>query len=167
MKRYLLRSLKYFVKLVLTLVLILACLAAAKMIPTKVDEIFVNGYDSLWQIALIIAALSLFYPKFGYGRRAAFLPGEPSEIEGKVVKSMVARGYVPEGAGVLPTDRPSSEGKPLVFRSSSTFQRIFRLGEDRITMEKTATGYEIEGKVKDITRVAAFLETVYSAPDEL
>lgn len=154
MKRYLLRSLKYFLKLAVVLVLILAVLAAAKMIPSKIDEMFVNGYDSLWQIALIIAVLSLLYPRFGYGSRTVFLPGEPSEVGGKVVEAMAQRGYIPESADAS------------VFRSSSTYMRILRLGEDRITFEKTATGYDIEGKVKDVARVAAFLENVYSMPDE-
>jgi len=156
MKRYLLRSLKYFLKLTVILVLILAVLATAKMVPSKIDEMFVNGYDSLWQIALIIAGLSLLYPRFGYGRRSAFIPGEPGEVRSKVVKAMAQRGFIPE----------DGTSDPMVFRSNSTYMRILRLGEDAVTLEKTATGYDVEGKVKDIARVAAFLETIYSTPDE-
>lgn len=156
MKRYLLRSLKYFLKLALLLILILAVLAAAKMVPSKIDGMFVNGYDSVWQIALILAALSLLYPKFGYGRRSVFFPGDPSEVEAKTVKAMALRGFIPERKGA----------DSLEFRTSSTYMRILRLGEDRISFEKTATGFDIEGKVKDIARVAAFLENVAGTPDE-
>ena len=67
--RYLVRALKYFVQLMVILTIIIAILIVAKVVDSDISQIFVNGWDSLWQIALLMAAFAAVYPKIGYVRR--------------------------------------------------------------------------------------------------
>ena len=77
--RYLIRSVKYFVQLMVILCLIIAILIVAKVVDADISRIFVNGYDSLWQIALLMAVFAAIYPRFGYARRQAIVPGSDEE----------------------------------------------------------------------------------------
>ncbi|MBQ6556856.1 MAG: hypothetical protein IJL86_04860, partial [Bacteroidales bacterium] len=64
--RYFIRSVKYFVQLMVILTLIIVILVVAKVVDSDISKIFVNGYDSLWQIALLMAAFAAIYPRLGY-----------------------------------------------------------------------------------------------------
>ncbi|MBR4808789.1 MAG: hypothetical protein IK031_00735, partial [Bacteroidales bacterium] len=77
--KYLIRAVKYFVQLTVILSLIIAILIVAKVVDSDISKIFVNGYDSLWQIALMMAAFAAIYPSFGYGRRRVVVPGSDDE----------------------------------------------------------------------------------------
>ena len=69
--KYIIRSIKYFIQLMVILALIIAVLIVAKVVDSDISKIFVNGYDSLWQIALMMAAFAAIYPRFGYSKRQA------------------------------------------------------------------------------------------------
>ena len=56
--RYIVRAVKYFFQLMVILALIIAILVVAKVVDADISKIFVNGYDSLWQIALMMAAFA-------------------------------------------------------------------------------------------------------------
>ena len=77
--RYIIRSVKYFVQLMVILALIIAVLVLAKIVPGDISKIFVNGYDSLWQIALLMAVFAAIYPRLGYVKRQAVVPGSDEE----------------------------------------------------------------------------------------
>ena len=141
--KYLIRSVKYFVQLMVILTVIIAVLIVAKVVDSDISKIFVNGYDSLWQIALMMAAFAAIYPRFGYSRRQALLPGSDEEAAPVLEKVMKAYGYEKEA-------RPDAV---LAYRKSSGASRFFRLWEDRITVTRFVSGYELEGASKDVVRL--------------
>ena len=53
--KYLVRALKYFVYLFIILALLIAVLVLTKVVDGNLSTMFVNGTDSLWQIALVMA----------------------------------------------------------------------------------------------------------------
>ena len=140
---YLIRAVKYFGQLMVILTVIIAILIVAKVVDSDISKIFVNGYDSLWQIALMMAAFAAIYPRFGYSRRQAIIPGSDEEAGPQLEKAMSAFGYEKE---------QRSDGV-LSYRKRSGADRFMRLWEDRITVTRCATGYELEGPNKDVVRL--------------
>lgn len=141
--RYFIRAAKYFVQLLVILTLIIAALMVAKIVETDISKLFVNGYDSLWQIALLMAAFAAMYPRLGYARREAVLPGADDEVYPVLDRVMTAQGYVRESR---------SDGR-LCYRKSSFGARLSRLWEDRITVDRIATGFGLEGYNRDVVRL--------------
>lgn len=141
--KYLIRAVKYFVQLMVILSIIIAVLIVAKVVDSDISKIFVNGYDSLWQIALMMAAFAAIYPRFGYTRRPALVPGSDEEAQAVLDRVMEAHSYV----------REQCPGGKLCYRKRSTGDRITRLWEDRITVTRIITGYELEGIGRDVVRL--------------
>jgi len=141
--KYLVRAIKYFIQLAVLLAVFMEILILLKLSDANIDTMFVNGKDSIWQIALLLLAFALIYPRFGYCTRTVRIPGAFAEIAPGVKKKMEARGYVLE----------KEEGENLYFRLSSTFSRITRLGEDRISLTRSIDGFDVEGHSKDVIRV--------------
>ena len=141
--RYFIRSVKYFVQLMVILALIIAVLVLAKIVPGDISKVFVNGYDSLWQIALLMAAFAALYPRFGYARRHAVVPGSDEEALPVLDSVMRAHGYEKE---------QRTDGK-LCYRKKAVGDRLTRLWEDRITASRCVTGYELEGIGRDVIRI--------------
>ena len=77
--KYLIRSLKYYCYLIILLALIILALVLTGFVEADLSKMFVNGYDSLWQIALVMLAFAALYPRaedvgrphhaHGFGRR--------------------------------------------------------------------------------------------------
>lgn len=141
--RYLIRSVKYFFQLIIVLTLFIVILALLHVVESDPSRIFVNGLDSLWQIALIVAVFAAIYPKFGYTSRRIYMNGSFEQIFPSLEEEMQNRGYRLE----------NREGENLTFRMRSAVARISRLGEDRITMTRTLNGWSLEGPGKDVIRV--------------
>ena len=78
--KYLLRSIKYFIYLAVMLAIFIAALLALGFIEGPIDNIFKNGADSIWQMALIVAAFAAVYPMLGYGKRNVRIYGEPEQV---------------------------------------------------------------------------------------
>ena len=150
--RYLLRSVKYFIQLMIILTLVIAILIVAKVVDSDISKIFVNGYDSLWQIALIMAAFAAIYPRFGYAARRVVVPGSDEEVMPVLEKVMAARGY----------EREKRADGRICYRKSSIPDRIIRLWEDRISVERLATGFELEGYNRDVVRLVNSLRDAAS-----
>jgi len=148
--RYLIRSVKYFIQLMVILALIIAILIVAKVVDSDISKIFVNGYDSLWQIAILMAVFAAIYPRLGYGRRQALVPGADEEAEPVLQQVMQAHGYMELPSEAVPGDSPAR-----VFRKKAAGDRFTRLWEDRITVTRCLTGYELEGISKDIVRLCS------------
>ena len=147
--KYILRAAAYFLKMTVILVIIIFALAKLKFVNADLGTMFVNGYDSLWQIALILAAFSAVYPKLGYSRREARALGDPSLSEPALRDVMESHGYklseeTPEGVRVY------------VYRS--VFKRALAVWEDGISVKRTLAGYEFEGSTKIVVRLVSALE---------
>jgi hypothetical protein len=149
--RYFIRAAKYFVQLMVILAVIIAILVVAKVVDSDISKIFVNGYDSLWQIALMMACFAAIYPRFGYGRRQAIVPGSDEEVEPVLRRVMEAHGYVEEGDSSH--SLRMTDARVRRFRKKSVADRVMRIWEDRITVERCATGFELEGISRDVVRL--------------
>lgn len=147
--KYLVRSVKYFLSLLVVLVLVLLVLVKLNLVNSEIEDMFRNGYDSLWQIALILAAFSALYPKIGYGTRDVHAPGSLAEQRAAIVGYMDSRGYK-----LLKED-----DEKLEFVLRSPLSRLFRMFEDNIVVSKTFDGVRVEGLTKDIVRVASAIQS--------
>lgn len=154
--RYLIRALKYFARMAVILVLIIFILVKMKMLDGNLDEMFVHGRDSLWQIAAILAAFSLLYPKFGYCTRTLNLSGPAEDYYEGISVVMENRGYRPE--------KEDSQQRSYV--KKSPFDRALRIWEDRIVIRPVLGGFAIEGGTKDVVRLISALECRFTPPQE-
>lgn len=154
--KYIIRAVKYFFYFSLLLVIILTILSLAHVIDGNVETMFRDGYNSLWQIALMFAAVSAVYPVFGFVRKDTVIPGEYAEIRDGVIKFMESRGYRLE----------KEEGENLTFRNRSVINRISRMCEDRITFTRTLGGFSVEGLRKDTIRLIYGLENAFRNTDD-
>lgn len=147
--KYLKRSVKYFFYYVILLVIIIAVLIAFKIVDADITKMFVNGYDSLWQIALVFAAMAAAYPRFGFSTRNAHMKGETAELILGIKEVMDGHGYK--------LTEEDAEGN-MKFRKRSPITRMLKMGEDTLTFTRSISGYDIEGITKDLVRVVSALE---------
>ena len=150
--KYLVRAIKYFFKLLAILALIIALMVALKFVDADISKMFVHGYDSLWQIALIMAVFAGIYPRFGYVTRSIPVPGDPEEGRKILDRAMDARGYVLQ----------NEEDDTLVYVKRSKLDRILKMYEDSITITRTVLGYDIEGAGRDVARTATAIENAFN-----
>lgn len=158
--KYLVRSIKYYLYLLIILCVIIAVLVLTGIVESDISQMFVNGYDSLWQMALLIAVFAAIYPRFGYTSRMVHLPGSSEEIRPDVVSKMTALGYVVESEDAAAKDgtEPAKDGtepagEDICFRRRTALSRALKFWEDRITFTRVASGFEVEGITKDVVRI--------------
>lgn len=147
--KYLVRAIKYFIYLMIMLTLIIVVLIMTKMVESDISRIFVNGYDSLWQIALMMAVFAAIYPKMGFTSRIAHLYGSLEEMKPEMLRVMDVLDYKLE----------KEEDGVVTFIKRSPFSRLMKMYEDRITISATAAGMEVEGLTKDVVRIISGLES--------
>ena len=146
--KYLIRSLKYYCYLIIILALIILALVLTGFVEADLSKMFINGYDSLWQMALIMLAFALIYPRFGFSKRTAHILGSPEELRPDILRVMEALGYK------LETEKEGTYS----FRRRSGLSRALKMGEDRITLSPTAGGVEVDGLTRDLARIVSMLE---------
>ena len=146
--KYIIRALKYFCYLIIFLTLIILALVLTGFVEADLSKMFINGYDSLWQIALIMLVFALLYPRLGYASRTAHISGSPEELRGDVVSVMERLGYRLE----------SEQDGSWSFLRRSGFSRALKMWEDRITLTTGGAGLEVEGLTRDLARIVSALE---------
>lgn len=146
--KYIIRSLKYYCYLMILLTLIILALVLTGFVEADLSKMFVNGYDSLWQIALIMLGFAAIYPRFGFSKRTAHLYGSPEEIRPDVLRVMEVLGYRLED---------EKDGTWSFLRRSGV-SRALKMWEDRITLTSSGAGLEVEGLTRDLARVVSALE---------
>lgn len=142
--KYLVRAVKYFFYFSIIIALVLTIFVYCGLVEGNIQTMFRNGYNSLWQIALMFAAVASIYPMFGFMRKDAVLPGETADIAKAVKEYMEDKGYRLES---------DENGEQMTFRYRSVMNKIFRMYEDRITFSRDVTGYSVEGLRKDVVRI--------------
>ena len=147
--KYAIRAVKYFFYIVIIVAIMFGILMAVGYLDTDINSLFKNGYNSLWQIAIVFALLSAIYPSFGFMKKDVIVPGEYNEIRPIVIKAMEERGYSLE----------SEEGENLTFRRNGGLSRVTRMLEDRITLTRDITGFQMEGIRKDVVRLVYAIES--------
>lgn len=147
--KYFIRSVKYFFYLIAILAIIVAVMILAGFVEADLSKIFINGYDSLWQIALIMAVFAAIYPRFGFSSRMAHVGDSPEEIGAAITKVMDLQGYKLE---------KTLDGGTKCFIRRSPLSRAVKMFEDRISITPCAGGLEVEGLTRDLVRVVSGLE---------
>lgn len=145
--RYLVRSVKYFFYLLIILSLMIGVLMSLHLVESDLDKLFVNGRDSLWQIALLMAVFSAVYPRFGYTTRFVPLAGSFPELRPGALETMQDAGYVLE----------KETEDTLCFRRRSPLSRAMKMFEDRVTLTHALGGWNIEGHSRDVMVIASKL----------
>jgi len=151
--KYFIRALKYYAYLLILLVIIILALVLTGFVEADLSKMFVNGYDSLWQIALIMLVFALIYPRFGFSKRTAHIFGSPEELRPDIMKVM-------EGLGYRLEDEKDGSFR---FLRRSGFSRALKMWEDRITLSPTGAGMEVEGLTRDLSRIVSGLEATRGA----
>lgn len=141
---YLRRAAKYFVQITVIFALIIGILMLSGMVSKDIAVAFRNGWNSVWIILGLFAAMSLVYPYFGYGKRRVRASGDPAPMWEKIDEAMESRGYVFSG---------NTENGGRKYQLKSTVARVARLWEDTITIESVLGAFEAEGLVRDLSRV--------------
>ena len=154
--KYIVRALKYYLYLLVLLVLFVAVIYFITGHGAPLESMFKEGYDSLWKMALIVLALAAIYPRFGYGKRRIRVKGPAEEIIPKIEAHMNARGYELES-------RDAEDN--LVFRQASFFGRLFKMF-DKVYFTRSLSGYEMEGRLKDIVRLDTAFYEIFEETDE-
>lgn len=149
MKRYIIRSVKYFLYLIIIMTLLLAILVLLGLAEADPAEIFVGGYSSYWKIGLAFLALAAIYPRFGYSKNEII---SGVELKPLIHSVMDSRGY----------KLRSEEGDTMVFIKRSPLDRALRMWEDAISFTKTEAGYDIEGHTKEMVRCRSAILNVSS-----
>ena len=146
--KHLVRSIKYFFYFTILTVIIISALVITGMAEANIETMFRGGYSALWKIALFFALIAAFYPKVGFIRRSIASDKDWSGIKGTVIS------YMNDHQFILENDAEDM----MSFRHKGALSRLSRMYEDRITVNKTTDGIEMEGLRKDVFRMSAGLE---------
>lgn len=154
--KYIIRSIKYFFYVCIIVTLVMTVLVLCNVVSADVNLLFKRGWTSVLEILLMFAGVSLIYPRFGFTKRLATVLGETEPLRKEVLEYMESRLYVLE----------KEEDGLMCFRCRSVLNRLTRMLEDRITIERGLGGFYVEGPTKDVTRIVTGLEYKFRNPDE-
>lgn len=146
--KYAVRAVKYFFYYIILLSVILTVLRLLHVVGGDLKDIFRNGYDSLWQIAVMFAVVAAAYPYFGFRKQGVIIAGPFEEIRPGLVALMEERDYELE----------KEDGENLAFRLRNRLNRAARMWEDRITFERDIHGFILDGPTRDTVRIKSALE---------
>ena len=147
MKRYLLRSLKYFLMLCALFVALIWLKIAYERLPLTMGQmlqLYFSAWNG-WAMAVVIVVMSATYPFFGFVRRTvvADIAADREQIEA----AMATSGLVLKGA----------EGNTLHFCAAG-LQRLTLLFEDDVTVEQQGEQIVISGHRRTVVRAVIRLE---------
>ena len=154
--KYLIRSLKYFLQLTILLVIFMTAIYFITAKGASLESMLKDGYNSLWKMAGIVAIFAAVYPRFGYGKRRIRAKGSTDEILPKIEAHMNARGYE-----LVSRDAEDN----LVFRQATFFGRLFKMF-DKVYFTRSLSGYEMEGRLKDVVRLDTAFYTIFEETEE-
>ncbi len=133
--KYLIRSVKFFFHFIVLMVFIILALMLIGAVEGNINDIFEDGYNSLWKIAVFFALIAAVYPKVAFITRKIDVEADWDQVKSSVTKNLEQRRYAVE----------SDEGDKVTFRLTRLADRISKKGEDMITLSRTAEGYMLEG----------------------
>ena len=152
--KYLIRAVKYFFYFAILTTAIVYALILIGAVEGGIENIFEDGYNSLYTIAIFFALVAAVYPKFGFVTRKL-----DTTADWNAVKD-AAKAYFQE----KPFKLESETEDCVTFRRRDIISRLTKMGEDRISLSRTDDGFILEGLRKDVFLYATGLE--YSLPKE-
>lgn len=155
--KYLIRCVKYFFYFSIICSLLIIGLVAFGFVEGNIDAIFEDGYNSIWKIAVFFVLVASVYPKLGFITREVASDKAWKEVRDTIVKYMGEHRYVIE----------SETPEVVTFRVKGFISKLTKMYEDRITLTKTPTGWNVEGLRKDAFRLASGIENRLNAPEDI
>jgi hypothetical protein len=147
MKKYLLRSLKYFLTLCVLLVALIWIKIKYESLPVtflQMVEIYFSQWNG-WAMAATMILLSATYPLFGFVRRvvSADITADRQQIEAAMA--------------TVGLELCSATDSALTFRATG-LQRLSLLFEDEVTVTLCSEGVVISGHRRTVVRAVIRLE---------
>ena len=154
-KKYLIRVAKYFIWLIVILLIVIGIFTiTSKSDGFRYENLFRPGTGG--QMLLFLVVISFVYPLVGYGKRKVYLNKSYTEDKDKIRQIFLNSKYVVT----------SEEGNIITFRHSSTFARAMRMFEDTITIDGSDNPIVMEGLRKDLIRFSRSIEYTLRDPQE-
>lgn len=152
MKRYLIRSAKYFVALCVLCAALVALNLSSGMARLSLDETLYVMFRTPRGLMLpaVIVLLALFYPRFGFTSRR--IEGDVEEDRAQIENAFRTSGFVLCG---------EREGV-LEFRGDGFLRRLRMLYEDSVTVTQYGQWILIEGNRHGVARAAYRLDSYLS-----
>ena len=152
--KYLIRSVKYFFYFSITCALIIAVLVLIGAVEGNINAIFEEGYMSVLKIGIFFMLVASVYPKLGFITREINTDKTWPEARKTIVEYMYEHHYEIE------SENPDT----VTFRIKGIVGKLTKMYEDRITLTRTMTGWNLEGLRKDAFKLASGLENRLNAP---
>ncbi len=127
---------------------IIAALVLIGAVEGGIENIFEDGYNSLWKIAIFFALIAAIYPKFSFIRRRLEVNADWASVRHESINYFRERGL----------DLESESDNLLTFRRIGIGKRLAKMYEDRISISKEGEEYYIDGLRKDVILFATALE---------
>lgn len=153
--KYLTRAVKYFFYFAILTTLIITALILIGAVEGGIENIFEDGYNSLWKIAVFFALIAAVYPKFGFVTRKLDTAADWDAV------TAAAKVYFCEKSFIIESETADT----VTFRRRSPVERLVKMYEDRITLVRKDDGYALEGLRKDVFLYASGLENILAASD--
>lgn len=155
--KYLVRCVKYFFYFSIITTLIITVLVLIGAVEGNVDAIFEEGYRSILKIGIFFALVASVYPKLGFITREVASDKSWAEARSAIISYMSDHNYAIE------TESPET----VTFRIRGVVGKVTKMYEDRITLTKTPSGWNLEGLRKDAFRLASGIERSLNASEDL
>ncbi len=146
--KYLIRSVKYFFYFAFLTVAIVLVLIFIGAVGNNINDIFEDGWNSIWKIAVFFAVIAAVYPKFAFISRRLEVQADWDTVRNEAI------GYFRERGLELESESPET----LTFRRRTIPARLAKMYEDRVTVSRTEDGYFLDGMRKDIILFTTALE---------
>ena len=148
MKKYLIRSAKYFVALCVLLVAIMALNRAMGSTLTIRETFYVMFHTTRGLLLpVVVVVLALCYPRFGFIVRR--VEGDTELDREQIVNAFRSAGFSP---------RREEEGT-LFFRADGFVQKLLLLWEDEIRVSQYGQWIELDGIRRGVARVQYRLDS--------
>lgn len=150
--KYFVRSVKYFFYFAFLTAIIICALILIGAVEGNIDTMFRGGWNAIWKMLLLFAAVAAIYPKVGFITREAIIANNWNDIREDFIVFMKDRHYEFE----------DEKNGIAMFRYRGAAGRISRMYEDRISFDTNEEGVlKIEGLRKDVLRIAMGIENRY------
>lgn len=149
MKKRVVRSVKYFVKLVLLLAAIYGLLFLTGTSRISAEAFFPEVFSTYrgWAMIAALVLLAALYPSFGFVRRT--VRADFVQDRENILKAFAADGYT----------AVSVTGQRMVMRAASPVRRLTSMYDDTVTVIPGGEGIVIEGIRKEAVRAEFRLKT--------
>ena len=148
MKKYLIRSAKYFVALCVLLVAIMALNRAMGSTLTIRETFYVMFHTTRGLLLpVVVVVLALCYPRFGFIVRR--VEGDTELDREQIVNAFRSAGF---------SLRREEEGT-LFFRADGFVQKLLLLWEDEIRVSQYGQWFELDGIRRGVARVQYLLDS--------